>query len=331
MALSDAATAQLWETFRAGGGAELIRDAVRLVLQELIEAEATDAVGAGRYERSEHRVNDRNGHRSRLLATQAGDVELKIPKLRKGSFLPSVIEPRRRIDKALHAVIMEAYVAGVSTGFTGVRLVVARLVNRSAVDAATLMLPASATARPKSSSITALRGLSSHKHNTGAVWRSTCQVQFGLHPNPAAVTAAAATSVSWARVHHSPTSTPDGLANSNSRSGRTRQLTISQVNHGHALTTASNYPSDTLRRPHQRIPKSRLTSHDRVSGTHKRTGPAAFIRGVAASETPDAASDRDLDIGVVPNPDGETWRRDAAGRGAMADRGLLRAIPASDP
>ena len=115
MTLSDSATAQLWETFRAGGGAGLIRDAVELVLQELIEAEAAEVIGAGRYERSEHRRTERNGHRGRLLATQAGDVELKIPKLRKGSFFPSMLEPRRRIDKALYAVIMEAYVAGVST------------------------------------------------------------------------------------------------------------------------------------------------------------------------------------------------------------------------
>ena len=55
MAYSDSATAQLWETFRAGGGAELIGDAVRLVLQELINAEATEAIGAGRFERSEIR------------------------------------------------------------------------------------------------------------------------------------------------------------------------------------------------------------------------------------------------------------------------------------
>ena len=115
MTLSDTDTAQLWETFRAGGGAELVRGAVRLVLQELIEAEVTEVIGAGRYERSDARVNERNGHRPRLLATQAGDVELRIPKLRKGSLLPSVLEPRRRIDRALHAVIMEAYVAGVST------------------------------------------------------------------------------------------------------------------------------------------------------------------------------------------------------------------------
>ena len=115
MTLSDSATAQLWETFRASGGSGLIREAVELVLQELIEAEAAEAIGAGRYERSDTRVTERNGHRSRLLATQAGDVELKIPKLRKGSFFPSMLEPRRRIARALWAVVMEAYVAGVST------------------------------------------------------------------------------------------------------------------------------------------------------------------------------------------------------------------------
>ncbi|MYB24014.1 MAG: IS256 family transposase [Acidimicrobiia bacterium] len=115
MTLSDTATAQLWESFRAGGGASLVREAVELVLQELIEAEATEAIGAGRYERTDARVTARNGHRARLLATRAGDVNLKIPKLRKGSFFPSIIEPRRRIDRALWAVVMEAYVAGVST------------------------------------------------------------------------------------------------------------------------------------------------------------------------------------------------------------------------
>ena len=60
-------------------------------------------------------MTDRNGSRPRLLATQAGDIELRIPKLRKGSFFPSILEPRRRIDQALYAVVMEAYVHGVST------------------------------------------------------------------------------------------------------------------------------------------------------------------------------------------------------------------------
>ena len=107
MTLSDTDTAHLWETFRAGGGAELVRSAVRLVLQELIEAEATEAVGAGRYERSDARVNERNGHRPRLLATQAGDVELRIPKLRKAHCLivgdrGPVGLPRHRVRRRHH-------------------------------------------------------------------------------------------------------------------------------------------------------------------------------------------------------------------------------------
>ena len=115
MALSQSAVSDLLDAFRAGDGVDLIRDAVQLVLQELIETEATEHIGAERYERSEARVTDRNGHRPRLLATQAGDIELRIPKLRKGSFFPAILEPRRRIDQALYAVVMEAYVAGVST------------------------------------------------------------------------------------------------------------------------------------------------------------------------------------------------------------------------
>lgn len=115
MALSQSVLSELLDAFRAGEGVDLVRDAVRLVLQELIEVEATERIGADRYERSEARVTERNGSRPRLLATQAGDIELKIPKLRKGSFFPSILEPRRRIDQALYAVVMESYVNGVST------------------------------------------------------------------------------------------------------------------------------------------------------------------------------------------------------------------------
>ena len=86
-----------------------------LVLQALIEAEADQAIGAGRYERTETRTTHRNGGRARLVSTKAGDVSLRIPKLRAGSFFPSLLEPRRRIDRALWAVVMEAYVHGVST------------------------------------------------------------------------------------------------------------------------------------------------------------------------------------------------------------------------
>ena len=115
MALSQSVAAELLEAFRAGEGVDLIRESVRLVMQDLIETEATERIGAGRYERNESRVTDRNGSRPRLVATQAGDVELRIPKLRKGSFFPAILEPRRRIDQALYAVVMEAYVNGVST------------------------------------------------------------------------------------------------------------------------------------------------------------------------------------------------------------------------
>jgi putative transposase len=115
MALSESVLSELLDAFRAGEGVDLIRDAVALVLQELIEVEATEAIGAARYERTDGRVTERNGSRPRLLTTQAGDVGLRIPKLRKGSFFPSILEPRRRIDQALYAVVMEAYVHGVST------------------------------------------------------------------------------------------------------------------------------------------------------------------------------------------------------------------------
>ncbi len=115
MALSQSALSELLEAFRAGDGVDLVRESVRLVMQELIEAEATERIGAGRYERTEARTTERNGASDRLLATKAGDVELRIPKLRKGSFFPSILEPRRRIDQALYAVVMEAYVHGVST------------------------------------------------------------------------------------------------------------------------------------------------------------------------------------------------------------------------
>jgi transposase-like protein len=115
MALSQSALSELLDAFRAGDGVDLVRESVRLVMQELIEAEACERIGAGRYERTESRTTERNGTRPRLVATQGGDVALRIPKLRKGSFFPVILEPRRRIDQALYAVVMEAYVQGVST------------------------------------------------------------------------------------------------------------------------------------------------------------------------------------------------------------------------
>jgi putative transposase len=115
MALDQSVLSELLDAFRTGEGLDLIKEAAALVCQELIEAELTAQIGADRYERTASRSNERNGHRPRVLSTKAGDVELAIPKLRKGSFFPSILEPRRRIDQALYAVVMEAYVHGVST------------------------------------------------------------------------------------------------------------------------------------------------------------------------------------------------------------------------
>jgi transposase-like protein len=83
---------------------ELIPELVRHGLQQLIELEVAAVLGADRHERSEDRLGYRNGHRPRTLATQAGDIALSIPKLRAGSFLPSILEPRRRVDQALYKV-----------------------------------------------------------------------------------------------------------------------------------------------------------------------------------------------------------------------------------
>ena len=72
-------------------------------------------IGAGKYERCEDRTTQRNGTRARTLSSTAGDLELRIPKLRRGSFFPSLLERRRRVDQALFAVVTEAYLHGVST------------------------------------------------------------------------------------------------------------------------------------------------------------------------------------------------------------------------
>ena len=115
MTLSDSDLSKLLEALKAGEVTDTVRASLEWVLQQLIEAEATAFIGAAHGERTETRTAQRNGHRPRLLSTQAGDVELEIPKLRQGSFFPSLLERRRRIDRALFAVVMEAYVHGVST------------------------------------------------------------------------------------------------------------------------------------------------------------------------------------------------------------------------
>src|SRR4030095_5794166 len=92
-----------------------LREIVRWTIQELMEAEVSAQVGAGRYERSQERATQRNGYRMRPWDTRVGTLELQIPKLRQGSYFPSWLEPRRRAEQALVAVVAEAYVQGVST------------------------------------------------------------------------------------------------------------------------------------------------------------------------------------------------------------------------
>lgn len=106
---------EVLEQLKNDDSGDLVRQMVSFLYQALIDAEATEVVQAERHERTLTRTNQRNGTRPRVLTTKAGDVELKIPKFRKGSFFPSVLERRRRIDQALYAVVMEAYVHGVST------------------------------------------------------------------------------------------------------------------------------------------------------------------------------------------------------------------------
>ncbi len=97
-------------------GLDFLRESLCWVVQQLMEAEVSELVGAARGERApEERLTQRNGYRPRRWDTRAGELELAIPKLRRGSYFPSFLEPRRRSEQALVAVVQEAYVAGVST------------------------------------------------------------------------------------------------------------------------------------------------------------------------------------------------------------------------
>jgi putative transposase len=99
-----------------GKGLNFLRESLSWVVQQLMEAEVSELIGAGRGERApEERLTHRNGYRARPWQTRAGELELAIPKLRRGSYFPSFLEPRRRSEQALVSVVQEAYVAGVST------------------------------------------------------------------------------------------------------------------------------------------------------------------------------------------------------------------------
>lgn len=115
MALDQSALLDLLGQLKLTDVSDRIRTATETLYQQLIEAEATAFIGAAPFERSEARTTQRNGSRPRTLTTTAGDLNLKIPKLRAGSFFPALLERRRRVDQALYAVVMEAYLHGVST------------------------------------------------------------------------------------------------------------------------------------------------------------------------------------------------------------------------
>jgi putative transposase len=115
MALDDSALLEMIEMLRTADGGELMRRLLGGVLQAVVDAEATAHIGAALHERTDERTTRRNGTRDKVVTTAAGDLTVKIPKLRSGSFFPALLSPRRRIDVALHAVVMQAYIEGVST------------------------------------------------------------------------------------------------------------------------------------------------------------------------------------------------------------------------
>src|SRR3712207_644950 len=105
----------LAELLAKSGDAGFLRAVAEAVLQMLMEADVEGLIGAGRHERTAERLNYRNGFRDRTLDTRLGALQLRIPKLRQGSYFPPFLEPRKASEKALVAVIQEAWIGGVST------------------------------------------------------------------------------------------------------------------------------------------------------------------------------------------------------------------------
>ena len=97
------------------GDVDFLREALQVLVEGIMDAEVSAQIGAQHGERSPDRVTHRNGYRSRDWDTRVGTMELRIPKLREGSYFPSLLEPRRRSEKALLSVVQQAYVEGVST------------------------------------------------------------------------------------------------------------------------------------------------------------------------------------------------------------------------
>jgi putative transposase len=107
--------AQLADKLLSAEHADVLRQIVAWIVAELMEAEVTAQIGAELGQRTPDRIAQRNGYRPRTWDTRVGELELRIPRLRTGSYFPSFLEPRRRAEQALVAVVQEAYVNGVST------------------------------------------------------------------------------------------------------------------------------------------------------------------------------------------------------------------------
>src|SRR5881227_2904212 len=105
----------LAELLQKAGDADFLRGVAEAVLQLLMESDVEGLIGAGRHERTAERLNYRNGFRERALDTRLGTLRLRVPKLRQGSYFPPFLEPRKVSEKALVAVIQEAWIGGVST------------------------------------------------------------------------------------------------------------------------------------------------------------------------------------------------------------------------
>ena len=99
----------------SGADIDFLREAVAVLAEAVMDHEVSAQVGAGYGERSEMRTTRRNGYRPRRWDTRVGSIDLQIPKLRQGSYFPALLEPRRRAERALLAVVQRAYVEGVST------------------------------------------------------------------------------------------------------------------------------------------------------------------------------------------------------------------------
>ncbi len=109
------ALAELLRKADAEPDLDTLREGVRVLTQALMELEVAQHLGAARYQRSPERQGERNGYRERSWDTRVGTVELQVPRVRDGSFLPGLLEPRKRAERALVATVREAYVQGVST------------------------------------------------------------------------------------------------------------------------------------------------------------------------------------------------------------------------